>query len=402
MTILVLIASNTAIVNFVHFFSVSLSAVCFGFFSLRRIGYNKKQQCAQTFKDFERGSCEGFKKCCSGHCPVPFVVLLTKYGSTKKGPVRWPYLRHFSPRSIKETGRLTVLSLVIALMGPGLAVAGSPFDVAYKDSASLPDVPAPLQVVNVGFENDLGLQDLVCAVDLLGEAVARVEVLAPYNQSNIQALEHAQRVVVTLVEGGLDEKRIVVHSEHQEALTGKDQVSVTFWGEVEEVSKIPAVAAPSVEPLEEIVVAVERRTPVIFEPVPVVRYTVISEPEEVALVVSPEVVPEPKEVPLEVALVEVAEPEPEVPEPEPEAKIFTLVATASLKENITRWCLESGWTLLWEASVDFPIVADASFKGDDMLGAIQMLVGHLRAQSVPLSIQVGTNQVIRITGGSLR
>lgn len=370
-------------------------------FSLRRIGYNKKQHCAQTFNHFERGSCEGLKKCCNGHGPIPFVVLLTKYGSTKKGSVRWPCLRHFSPRSVKVIGRL---SLLFALMGPGLAVAGSLFDVAYQDSVSLPDEPAPLQVVNVGFENGQGLQDLVCAVDSLGETVARVEVLAPYSQSNIEALERAQRVVVTLVEGGLDEKRIVVHSEHQENLSGKGQVSVMFWGEVEEVSKIAEVVAPSVEPLEEIVVAVERRTPVTFEQP--VRYTVFPEPEAVSLAAPPEVIPVPEEVPLEV--VEVPEPEEvplvavEVAEPEPEVKTFTLVATATLKENITRWCLESGWTLLWEASVDFPIVADASFKGDDMLGAIQMLVGHLRAQSVPLSIQVGTNQVIRITGGGLR
>lgn len=68
----------------------------------------------------------------------------------------------------------------------------------------------------------------------------------------------------------------------------------------------------------------------------------------------------------------------------------------TVKAGMQRWAHESGWRLLWELAVDYPIEAPASFEGnfEQAVAALMRDMGH--ADIPPRAILYRGNQVVRI------
>lgn len=91
---------------------------------------------------------------------------------------------------------------------------------------------------------------------------------------------------------------------------------------------------------------------------------------------------------------------------EPDLKSWTVAAGKSLRANLQEWCDNSGWTLSWEAGVDYPVIANASFQRAslrDAVDALQMAIDGApkRTGYVPIRLQTSSNQVLRVYGGTL-
>ncbi len=78
---------------------------------------------------------------------------------------------------------------------------------------------------------------------------------------------------------------------------------------------------------------------------------------------------------------------------------FKLLPAQTLKENLLLWCTEHDWTLVWNSAFDYPIIAQATFSVEDFVAAIISLSNEFRFQSIPLTIQLGSNNVVRVSGG---
>ena len=79
------------------------------------------------------------------------------------------------------------------------------------------------------------------------------------------------------------------------------------------------------------------------------------------------------------------------------ARAWTINADSKLRTELERWCSEAGWTLLWESQVDYPTLAGAEFNGADFEAALRDLSDALEGVAYPLTFEIGTNRVLRVT-----
>ncbi|WP_419608261.1 TcpQ domain-containing protein, partial [Thiolapillus sp.] len=70
-----------------------------------------------------------------------------------------------------------------------------------------------------------------------------------------------------------------------------------------------------------------------------------------------------------------------------------------IRENLQRWCDAEGWTLVWSASVDYPVIASATYTAKRVDVAASQLAQTLKHAKAPLSFRASTNKVLRVMGG---
>lgn len=77
---------------------------------------------------------------------------------------------------------------------------------------------------------------------------------------------------------------------------------------------------------------------------------------------------------------------------------FSVARGESLRAALTRWAGASGWTLVWDASSDYALGADAEFPGGDLKQAVSKLMESLKSNGAPYGAEMWTgNRVVRVT-----
>lgn len=74
----------------------------------------------------------------------------------------------------------------------------------------------------------------------------------------------------------------------------------------------------------------------------------------------------------------------------------------TLKVGLERWAQASGWRLIWELGVDYPIEAPAAFDGsfDQAIAAVMRNLEH--ADVPPKAILYRGNQVVRVVARGMQ
>ncbi|WP_294041037.1 TcpQ domain-containing protein [Thiolapillus sp.] len=78
---------------------------------------------------------------------------------------------------------------------------------------------------------------------------------------------------------------------------------------------------------------------------------------------------------------------------------YRLEKGKTIRENLQRWCDAEGWTLVWSASVDYPVIASATYTAKRVDVAASQLAQTLKHAKAPLSFRASTNKVLRVMGG---
>ncbi|CAJ0808602.1 toxin co-regulated pilus biosynthesis Q family protein [Ralstonia thomasii] len=74
----------------------------------------------------------------------------------------------------------------------------------------------------------------------------------------------------------------------------------------------------------------------------------------------------------------------------------------TLRQALSKWASRVGWQVIWEAPVDIPVTATASFEGD-FKTAVRAVFSSLSAADVNLAALMYTgNQVLRVTEAGRR
>lgn len=82
--------------------------------------------------------------------------------------------------------------------------------------------------------------------------------------------------------------------------------------------------------------------------------------------------------------------------PIPEQWILN-TSDVTLRRALAKWAIKAGWQLVWDASVDVPINASATFEGD-FRSVVKRLFQSLSAADVTLSaVLYSGNRVLRVT-----
>ena len=79
---------------------------------------------------------------------------------------------------------------------------------------------------------------------------------------------------------------------------------------------------------------------------------------------------------------------------------WRIVKGKSLRDNLEAWAKKAGWSLIWSAYVDYPILASATMKGPSFEEAVKELAEALKHTRAPLNFKVSSNKVLRVSGGT--
>jgi len=83
--------------------------------------------------------------------------------------------------------------------------------------------------------------------------------------------------------------------------------------------------------------------------------------------------------------------------------VFDIVVGETLKSALARWAKSVGWTLIWEAQVDYAIEAPMSFKpGTSFLEAVRQIMGSFWDRTQWLTATAYKNNVLVISGRDAR
>jgi len=86
-----------------------------------------------------------------------------------------------------------------------------------------------------------------------------------------------------------------------------------------------------------------------------------------------------------------------LPPPPPAKPVWTAANGESLREAIEDWSKKADWTVVWDASVDYPIVGTLRYEGDYLDAIRGIFLAHANAEK-PLRADVYTRQhLIHIT-----
>lgn len=79
---------------------------------------------------------------------------------------------------------------------------------------------------------------------------------------------------------------------------------------------------------------------------------------------------------------------------------WRIVKGKSLRENLEAWAKKAGWSLIWSAYVDYPILASATMKAPRFEDAVKELAEAIKHTKAPLNFKVSSNKVLRVSGGT--
>ena len=81
------------------------------------------------------------------------------------------------------------------------------------------------------------------------------------------------------------------------------------------------------------------------------------------------------------------------------AKTYALKAGDSVRSTFTRWCRSEGWTLVWNAEMDYPVEVSMTFPSEtDLRGAVKEVLKAYWSQPFALEGHIYSNQVLEIVG----
>jgi hypothetical protein len=92
------------------------------------------------------------------------------------------------------------------------------------------------------------------------------------------------------------------------------------------------------------------------------------------------------------------------PVPPAPVKVWTLLPTLSLRENIEAWSKKAGWTVVWEA-VDYAVVAKVEFRGefDSPEGPLAELIRAYEKSDQPIQVRLKTlDRVLHVVNKNYR
>lgn len=83
----------------------------------------------------------------------------------------------------------------------------------------------------------------------------------------------------------------------------------------------------------------------------------------------------------------------------PAPMTYALKAGDTVRATFTRWCRAEGWTLVWNADMDYPVEVSMTFPTDtDLRGAVKEVLKAYWRQSFALEGHIYSNQVLEIVG----